>query len=41
MSRKELMKTIGLGKDWKLIRFDHEEVIAQHKPTGKVWGFRY
>ena len=41
MTRKELMRRIGLGKDWRFVRFDHEEVIAQHIPTGKKWGFRY
>ena len=32
MTRKELMRRIGLGKDWRFVRFDHEEVVAQHIP---------
>ena len=41
MTHKELMKAIGLNRNWEFLFCTHDEVVARHKPTGKTWGFRY
>lgn len=53
MTDKELMKAIGLNRetadklikqikpDWEFLFKTHDEVVARHKPTGRVWRFRY
>ena len=41
MTNREIMKACGLDHNWEYIRKDHNELIARHRPTGSVWGFRY
>lgn len=40
-SDKRTLKLLGLSKDWEIMYRTHDEVVARHKPTGRVWRFRY
>ena len=40
-SDKRILKLLGLSKDWEIMYRTHDEIIALHKPSGKLWAFRY
>lgn len=41
LTDKDLKKILGLSHDWEITKRKYDEIIALHKPSGKLWAFRY